>query len=92
MIAGDLLGGAGDAGCLSNFLTAPLFGSLITIPALFLAGIWKLADFGAGLFPPRLAVTEWLGAEVIGVCGGPKLDAGLSDTAEEVRDIVAVWC
>ena len=87
IIAGDLLGGAGDGTCLSNFLTAPLLGSLITIPALFRAGIWKLDDFGAGLFVPRGAVTVWLGAGVIGVCGGPKLDVGRSDTAEDVRDI-----
>ena len=87
MIAGDLLGGAGEGICLSNFLTAPLLGSLITMPALFRAGIWKLDDFGAGLFAPRLVVTVWLGAGVIGVCGGPKLDAGRSETAEEVRDI-----
>lgn len=87
--AGDLLGGAGEAGCLSNVLTAPLFGSLITIPAFFRAGIWKVADLGAGLFVPRLVITGWATAGVIGVCGCGTLVLGRSDTADGDRDIEA---
>lgn len=88
-IAGDRVDRAGDSGCFSKVLIAPL-GSLITRPALLRGGIWKLADLGAGLFVPRLAAGVWLTAGVvIGVDCWPMLEVGLSevDRAEDVRDI-----
>ena len=39
IIAGDWVDGAGDAGCLSNDITARLFGSLISILVIFRGGI-----------------------------------------------------
>ena len=91
-MAGDLLGGAGEEGGLSNDLTALVFGSLITIPTLFRGGILKVADVGPGLFVLRFAVWFWLAAGVIGVCGCTIPELGLSETAEEVLDIVVDCC
>ncbi len=70
-IAGDLLTGAVDGvgGCLSKVLTAPLFGSLITIPLLCRPGILKVVDLaGAGLAIGGWTAW-WLDAGVRGVCG-----------------------
>ena len=91
--AGDRLvgGGAGEAADLSNILTAPLVGSLISILIPFRDGIWKLVDLGAGLFAARGVVAAWLTAGVIGVCG-PIFEAGLSEIADEVRDIEGGCC
>ena len=83
--AGDLLG-AGEGLGFSKLLMAPLLGSLMTIPALFRTGILK-SDFGAGLFEVRLADGWWLAAGVIGVCEGPTLEGGRSETPEGVLDI-----
>lgn len=90
--AGDWLGGAGDVEFLSKLLTAPLLGSLMTIPALFLAGILKLfaVDFGAGLLAGRLDIGVLLTAGFgKGVCGLPILEGGRSDedNVDEVRTI-----
>lgn len=61
-IAGDWAGGTGDGDFLSKLLTAPLFGSLITMPVVFF-GILKLdAGFGAGLLVGRLDIGVLLAA------------------------------
>ena len=48
-MAGDLMGGAGEAAVFSKDLAARVVGSMIGIPAFLRCGIWKVADLGAGL-------------------------------------------
>lgn len=91
--AGDWTEGAGDVEGLSKLFMAPLLGSLIWMPAFFLAGILKLpeADLGAGLLAGPLDIGMLLTAALdVGVCDLPMLEGGRSadsEMAEDVRDI-----
>lgn len=96
-MAGDRFEDAGEADGLSNVITPPLVGSLITIPALCRCGILKSVLLaGAGLGAWRFkdgAGCMMVGGGGPGVCDFPRLEVGRSvaEIADELRDICCVW-
>lgn len=75
--------GAGEAGALTDGMsTISPSGLLITSAALFF-GLWK-ADGVAGAL--GCGVLE-AGGTFVAVCGWPRLEFGLSEICDEVRDI-----